>query len=430
MSSFSEKNNEDTREIPDQEQEFGPNDAVTRGMPASYSNDDEGQTFTLNELESDIDRGLSSSSSYENRSVAVAYNTEENHLSFVDSFSVGSHSKQYVDKGVASFSSASMDIIVPEPKMVPQPPFHLDTNTHSVPKQIANATKVYTMLTKACDDHQVDVLFKANQWLFVAKAYPNNELVNFRICLYDTPSNHYKLEFQLLDGDRLAYHSLLNLIKADLSLPVCQMFGYSNVTGTKDVVSEENVKQIVKMIDSKYVDVKIEGLKLAHKLICGNKTILPTFVKHSGIAAILTAIESERDMMEVQRCGASALNMYCKYDQNYECQALFKAPNGMKILKRLALMMPSSNYGGDTKFSSFFEEEDDDEDDQTHLEVQRQAASALLSIASRSSTVDHVTDIGGLQLFTELQNSGDVRLANIARDGLRYLSSSKQQTHY
>ena len=99
MSSFSEKNNEDTREIPDQEQEFGPNDAVTRGMPASYSNDDEGQTFTLNELESDIDRGLSSSSSYENRSVAVAYNTEENHLSFVDSFSVGSHSKQYVDKG-------------------------------------------------------------------------------------------------------------------------------------------------------------------------------------------------------------------------------------------------------------------------------------------------------------------------------------------
>ena len=107
-----------------------------------------------------------------------------------------------------------------------------------------------------------------------------------------------------------------------------------------------------------------------------------------------------------------------------------KMPNGMKILKRLALMMPSSNYGGDTKFSSFFEEEDDDEDDQTHLEVQRQAASALLSIASRSSTVDHVTDIGGLQLFTELQNSGDVRLANIARDGLRYLSSSKQQTHY
>jgi hypothetical protein len=199
-------------------------------------------------------------------------------------------------------------------------------------------------------------------------------------------------------------------------------------------VSEDNVKQIVKMIDSKYVDVKIEGLKLGYKLIRSHPRILPTFVRNSGIAAILTAIDSERGVMEVQRCGASCLNMYCTIDHDQECQTLLKAPNGMNILKRLALLGPnhgSGGHGSDSKSSgfSFFEEEEDDDEDLTHLEVQRQAASALLAIASRSSTCTFVHGINGGQIFADLDKSGDLRLMNIAREGLRYVQQGSR-THY
>ena len=336
---------------------------------------------------------------------------------------------------------ASMDAIVPEPQLVPPAPFHLDLNTHDVPKIVASATKIHTMLRQTFDDHHVDVLFKPNQWLFVAKAYPNNELVNFRVCLYNTKSNAYKLEFQLLDGDRISYHSLLNQIKSDLNLPTHVSFGNSphfnassspssSSTTHANVPSEENIKQMVKMIDSKYVDVKIEGLKLSHKLMCRNKISLPTFVTHSGIAAVLTALDSERSIMEVQRCGAAALNMYCEMDHANECHYLMKTSNGLKILKRLALMGPPSSTGSDSKSSgfSFFEEEEDDDEDLTHLEVQRQAASALLSLARRSSTVQFVEDIGGRQLFSSLEKSGDPRLSQIAREGLRHVSATR--THY
>jgi hypothetical protein len=95
-----------------------------------------------------------------------------------------------------------MDVIVPEPQLVPPAPFHLDLNTHDVPKSVANACKIHAQLTDTFDAHQVDVLFKPAQWLFIAKAYPNNERVEFRVCLYNTTENHYKLEFQLLDGER------------------------------------------------------------------------------------------------------------------------------------------------------------------------------------------------------------------------------------
>jgi hypothetical protein len=421
-------------------------------MPAaSFENNDEEQTFTLNELEGDIDRGLGPSSGYEPRSVQVASYREEN-LSFVDAFSSAAHTKQYIDTSVASFSSASMDVIVPEPQLVPPAPFHLDLNTHDVPKSVANACKIHAQLTDTFDAHQVDVLFKPAQWLFIAKAYPNNERVEFRVCLYNTTENHYKLEFQLLDGERSSYHSLLHLMKSDLNLPTHAnrlTMGYSNggvgggggfassststSSSAASKVSEDNVKQIVNMIDSKYVDVKIEGLKLGYKLIRSHPGILPTFVAKSGVAAVLTAIDSERGVVEVQRCGASCLNMYCTIDHDQECQTLLKAPNGMNILKRLALLGPNhghGSHGSDSKSSgfSFFEEEDDD-DDLSHLEVQRQAASALAAIASRSSTCSFVQGINGGQIFSDLEKSGDLRLMNIAREGLRYVQQGSR-THY
>ena len=345
-----------------------------------------------------------------------------------------------------------MDVIVPEPHLVPPAPFHLDLNTHDVPKSVANACKIHAQLTDTFDAHQVDVLFKPAQWLFIAKAYPNNERVEFRVCLYNTTENHYKLEFQLLDGERSSYHSLLHLMKSDLNLPTHAnrlTMGYSNggvgggggfassststSSSAASKVSEDNVKQIVNMIDSKYVDVKIEGLKLGYKLIRSHPGILPTFVAKSGVAAVLTAIDSERGVVEVQRCGASCLNMYCTIDHDQECQTLLKAPNGMNILKRLALLGPNhghGSHGSDSKSSgfSFFEEEDDD-DDLSHLEVQRQAASALAAIASRSSTCSFVQGINGGQIFSDLEKSGDLRLMNIAREGLRYVQQGSR-THY
>ena len=348
--------------------------------------------------------------------------------------------------------AASMDVIVPEPQLVPPAPFHLDLNTHDVPKSVANACKIHAQLTDTFDAHQVDVLFKPAQWLFIAKAYPNNERVEFRVCLYNTTENHYKLEFQLLDGERSSYHSLLHLMKSDLNLPTHAnrlTMGYSNggvgggggfassststSSSAASKVSEDNVKQIVNMIDSKYVDVKIEGLKLGYKLIRSHPGILPTFVAKSGVAAVLTAIDSERGVVEVQRCGASCLNMYCTIDHDQECQTLLKAPNGMNILKRLALLGPNhghGSHGSDSKSSgfSFFEEEDDD-DDLSHLEVQRQAASALAAIASRSSTCSFVQGINGGQIFSDLEKSGDLRLMNIAREGLRYVQQGSR-THY
>jgi len=449
MAEFSNKKTKPTGE---NDQEFGADEAVYRGMPAaSFENNDDEQTFTLNELEGDIDRGLGPSSGYEPRSVQVASYREEN-LSFVDAFSSAAHTKQYIDTSVASFSSASMDVIVPEPQLVPPAPFHLDLNTHDVPKSVANACKIHAQLTDTFDAHQVDVLFKPAQWLFIAKAYPNNERVEFRVCLYNTTENHYKLEFQLLDGERSSYHSLLHLMKSDLNLPTHAnrlTMGYSNggvgggggfassststSSSAASKVSEDNVKQIVNMIDSKYVDVKIEGLKLGYKLIRSHPGILPTFVAKSGVAAVLTAIDSERGVVEVQRCGASCLNMYCTIDHDQECQTLLKAPNGMNILKRLALLGPNhghGSHGSDSKSSgfSFFEEEDDD-DDLSHLEVQRQAASALAAIASRSSTCSFVQGINGGQIFSDLEKSGDLRLMNIAREGLRYVQQGSR-THY
>ena len=44
------KNEQDSREIPDQEQEFGADDTVYRGMPSSVSGTADEETFTLNEL--------------------------------------------------------------------------------------------------------------------------------------------------------------------------------------------------------------------------------------------------------------------------------------------------------------------------------------------------------------------------------------------
>lgn len=449
---MAEFSNKKTKPTGGNDQEFGADEAVYRGMPAaSFENNDDEQTFTLNELEGDIDRGLGPSSGYEPRSVQVASYREEN-LSFVDAFSSAAHTKQYIDTSVASFSSASMDVIVPEPHLVPPAPFHLDLNTHDVPKSVANACKIHAQLTDTFDAHQVDVLFKPAQWLFIAKAYPNNERVEFRVCLYNTTENHYKLEFQLLDGERSSYHSLLHLMKSDLNLPTHAnrlTMGYSNggvgggggfassststSSSAASKVSEDNVKQIVNMIDSKYVDVKIEGLKLGYKLIRSHPGILPTFVAKSGVAAVLTAIDSERGVVEVQRCGASCLNMYCTIDHDQECQTLLKAPNGMNILKRLALLGPNhghGSHGSDSKSSgfSFFEEEDDD-DDLSHLEVQRQAASALAAIASRSSTCSFVQGINGGQIFSDLEKSGDLRLMNIAREGLRYVQQGSR-THY
>lgn len=449
---MAEFSNKKTNPTGGNDQEFGADEAVYRGMPAaSFENNDDEQTFTLNELEGDIDRGLGPSSGYEPRSVQVASYREEN-LSFVDAFSSAAHTKQYIDTSVASFSSASMDVIVPEPQLVPPAPFHLDLNTHDVPKSVANACKIHAQLTDTFDAHQVDVLFKPAQWLFIAKAYPNNERVEFRVCLYNTTENHYKLEFQLLDGERSSYHSLLHLMKSDLNLPTHAnrlTMGYSNggvgggggfassststSSSAASKVSEDNVKQIVNMIDSKYVDVKIEGLKLGYKLIRSHPGILPTFVAKSGVAAVLTAIDSERGVVEVQRCGASCLNMYCTIDHDQECQTLLKAPNGMNILKRLALLGPNhghGSHGSDSKSSgfSFFEEEDDD-DDLSHLEVQRQAASALAAIASRSSTCSFVQGINGGQIFSDLEKSGDLRLMNIAREGLRYVQQGSR-THY
>lgn len=84
------------------EQEFGADEAVYRGMPTAFENNDDEQTFTLNELEGDIDRGLGPSSDYEPRSVQVASYREEN-LSFVEAFSSAAHTKQYVDTSIASF---------------------------------------------------------------------------------------------------------------------------------------------------------------------------------------------------------------------------------------------------------------------------------------------------------------------------------------
>lgn len=434
------------KKMTENEQEFGADEAVYRGMPTAFENNDDEQTFTLNELEGDIDRGLGPSSDYEPRSVQVASYREEN-LSFVEAFSSAAHTKQYVDTSIASFSSASLDVIVPEPQLVPPAPFHLDLNTHDVPKSVANACKIHAQLTETFDAHQVDVLFKPAQWLFIAKAYPNNERVEFRVCLYNTTENHYKLEFQLLDGERSSYHSLLHFMKSDLNLPTHAnrlTTGYSNggvgggggfasSSSAAPKISEDNVKQIVNMIDSKYVDVKIEGLKLGYNLIRSHPGILPTFVAKSGVAAVLTAIDSERGVVEVQRCGASCLNMYCTIDHDQECQTLLKAPNGMNILKRLALLGPNhgrGSHGSDSKSSGFsFFEEDEADDDLSHLEVQRQAASALAAIASRSSTCSFVQGINGGQIFSDLEKSGDLRLMNIAREGLRYVQQGSR-THY
>ena len=97
------KKNDDTREIPADELEFGANDTRLRGLPASFADSNDDQTFTLNELEGDIDRSLGPSSDYKQRSVQVTSNyDQEDGLSFVDTFS---HQKQYVDTSSASFSS-------------------------------------------------------------------------------------------------------------------------------------------------------------------------------------------------------------------------------------------------------------------------------------------------------------------------------------
>ena len=99
------KKNDDTREIPADELEFGANDTRLRGLPASFADSNDDQTFTLNELEGDIDRSLGPSSDYKQRSVQVTSNyDQEDGLSFVDTFS---HQKQYVDTSSASFSSGT-----------------------------------------------------------------------------------------------------------------------------------------------------------------------------------------------------------------------------------------------------------------------------------------------------------------------------------
>lgn len=442
MSGFGERK-DDSGET-GEELEFGADDARHRGMPTSLASSNDEETFTLNELESDMTRSLGTSSSYEPRSVQVAsnYRADDGLSGFDVAYSAASHHKQYVDNNVASFSPASMDVIVPEPQPVPAAPYHLDMNTHDVRKSSVNASKIHIMLCETFDSNNVDVLFRPHSWLFVAKAYPNNELVDFRVRLYNTDQDVYKLEFQLRDGDRVSYYQLLNKMKHDLNLPTNGVsFGYehfrqnlpssstSSSTSSTKTPSEENIKQVVKMIDSKYVDVKIEGLKLAYQF-CANKIILPIFVRHSGIAAILTAVQTERNEMEVQRCGASTLHMYCSTDDTGGCDALLKAPKGMETVIRLARM----SGGGNSRQSSggalsFFEEEDDDDDDMTHLEVQRQATSALLCLARRSADAARIIEENrGAEVFQELQKSGDPRLNEIATKAIEHLPSAR--THY
>lgn len=437
------KNEQDSREIPDQEQEFGADDTVYRGMPSSVSGTADEETFTLNELEGDMDRGMSSSN-YEPRSVAVASRyDQEDGLSFLDYAAPSSHREEYVSKGVASFSKASMEFIVPEPPSVPPSPFHLDLNTHVVSKSAASAAQIHSMLRETFESHHVDTKFMPC-WLFVAKAYPDNEMVDFRVRLYDTTRDSYKLEFQLRDGNRLAYHQLMSAIKLDLNLPSSHVkigtssnfssssaatFGTTSTEeGGKNDVSndEETVKQVIKMVDSKYIDVKLDGLKQARKF-CANQSILPTFVRHQGIASILTAIKTEARIMEVQRCGAAALFTYCMTDKDGRCDALIKAPEGLKQLRRLARLGPA-DAGSDSKSSggfSFFEEEEEEGDDITHLEVQRQAASALMWLAKRAGTNTYVEDVGGASLFEELKKSGDPRLEFIAAKGLEHMQSTR-----
>merc|ERR1712195_153063 len=217
---------------------------------------------------------------------------------------------------LTKYGSASMDhVIVPEPELVPPSPYHLDLNTHDVPKSIS-ASKIHAMLLETFDTNKCDILFKTNSWTFICKNYSNNELINFNVRLYNTSSNIYKLEFRLRDGDRLSYYELMNSMKVDLNLPTNNVsFGYShfnnsiatnnnntnnntattssNTSDSKAAPSEEDIKSVVKMVDSKFIDVKIEGLKLAFTF-CSNQIILPTFVSHSGIAAILTATNGKR----------------------------------------------------------------------------------------------------------------------------------------
>jgi hypothetical protein len=73
----------------------------------------------------------------------------------------------------------------------------------------------------------------------------------------------------------------------------------------------------------------------------------------------------------------------------------------------------------------FFEEEEEEGDDITHLEVQRQAASALMWLAKRAGTNTYVEDVGGASLFEELKKSGDPRLEFIAAKGLEHMLSTR-----
>ena len=101
------KNEQDSRDIPDQEQEFGADDTVYRGMPSSLAGGTADEaTFTLDELEGDMDRGMSSSN-YEPRSVAVASRyDQEDGLSFLDY--AAPSSQEYVTKSVSFFSKGAL----------------------------------------------------------------------------------------------------------------------------------------------------------------------------------------------------------------------------------------------------------------------------------------------------------------------------------
>ena len=76
-------------------------------------------------------------------------------------------------------------VIVPEPEPVPPSPYHLDLNTHDVPKSIS-ASKIHAMLLETFDTNKCDILFKTNSWTFICKNYSNNGKKNIFHISFDT----------------------------------------------------------------------------------------------------------------------------------------------------------------------------------------------------------------------------------------------------
>jgi len=312
------------------DQDFDYEDNAYRQMPVPTFPVDSREIplehFSVHDLEDSVMRsvaGSASSSGYHMRSVNLAGRAQQPSFGVGQPFSMANVSAKPGAKAMgltadmfASTGASSNQSVAPEPPLLPPSPFFLDRNSFDLSRSVISAGQLHTDLLKTFDEAAVDFVWKPAKWKFACKAYPNNEPVDFRVRLYSRPDgNTYALEFQQRDGCRFSYQSLLNRLKrrlhlsANVARPAAPFNTF--VGNPQGATSKGDIEAVVGMVNSGYVDVQREGLKI----LCRFAQIKQSgemLVGTDAVSSVLQCLRKCAGDVEIRRVAGMVLCHFVK----------------------------------------------------------------------------------------------------------------------